>query len=40
MGSRRETLNEEEASRLIECVETMGMVWEEIAKLFSGRTGL
>jgi hypothetical protein len=40
MGARRDSLTEAEAAKLIECVESMGMVWEEIACQFEGRTGL
>jgi hypothetical protein len=40
IGEKKGGVTEEEAARLIVCVETMGMVWEDIARLFEGRTGL
>jgi hypothetical protein len=37
---KHERLSEDEAKQLIDCIQKMGFVWEDMATMFEGRTGL
>jgi hypothetical protein len=39
-ATKRDTLSEDEAQRLIHCIKIYGFAWEEMARNFEGRTGL